>query len=91
MALHADGLGYQVISKQIKDDKRVRDLRDGLVEVFKHIQEFNGLNLQSRLGSLNDAICSLLDLLTRICVFVREYLRLNFLGEHLFNLDPNTC
>ena len=91
MALQADGLSYQIISKQIKDDKRVRDLRDGLVEVFQHIQEFNGLDLQSKLTSLNDAICSLLNLLTRICIFVREYLRPDFPGDQQFNLDLNIC
>ena len=82
---------YQVISEQIKEDKRVRDLIDGVMEMFKHIQEFNGLGLLSKLESLNEAVGSFLNLLIKICIFVREYLRPNFLGNQQFNLDLNIC
>ena len=69
------------MSEQVKEDKRIRGLIDGVVEVFKHIREFNGLDLQSKLDSLNEAVGSLFNLLIRICIFVREYLRPSFIGK----------
>ena len=59
--------------------------------MFKYIKDFNRLNLQSKLESLKDAMCSLLSLLIRICIFVREYLRPNVIGKRLFNLHLSIC
>ena len=66
-------------------------MMDKVMKVFEHIQELNRFNLQSKLESLKKVVGSLLNLLIRICIFVREYLRPSFLGEQIFYLHLSMC
>ena len=75
---------FKIASYQIKLDKRVSDLLLSIAVSIAATGEVRDFELQSTLSSLDQAIRSLVDLLIKITIFVREYLKHSFAGKISF-------
>ena len=71
----------KITSHQIKLDKRVSDLLLSIAVSIAATGEIRDFDLQSTLSSLDQAIHSLVDLLIKTTIFIREYLSYGFAGE----------
>ena len=72
---------FKIASYQIKMDKRVSDLLLSIAVSIAATGEVRDFELQRTLSALDQAIRSLVDLLIKITVFVREYLSYSFAGK----------
>ena len=74
-------ISSQIASHQIKMDKRVSDLLLSIAVSIAATGEIRDFDLQSTLSSLDQAIRSLVDLLIKMTIFIREYLKHGFSGN----------
>ena len=77
-------IAFKIVSRQVKLDKRVSDLLLSIAVSIAATGEIRDFDLQSTLSSLSSldqAIHSLVDLLIKTTIFIREYLSYDFAGE----------
>ena len=66
---------------QIEFDKQVKELIEELVRTFRVIRD--AAQIRRPLESFTAATSELLDLVIRLCVFIREYVRRDFIGKNI--------
>ena len=66
---------------QIEFDKQVKELIEELVRTFRVIRD--AAQIRRPLESFTAATSELLDLVIRLCIFIREYIRRDFIGRDL--------
>ena len=66
---------------QIEFDKQVKELIEELVRTFRVIRD--AAQIRRPLESFTAATSELLDLVIRLCIFIREYVRRDFIGKNM--------
>lgn len=74
-------MGYQIISAQVKADKRLKELVKTIMKLFEFVKDVEGLRIVR--PSLWSTISEILNAIMECCLLMRKHVSRIFIGRWL--------